>query len=123
MPTLVRSRFFAVIASISRADRFPGPIREHLFGIALFAAINIGHLHFLSGLCIIRAMHEIDHDPHERPGRRYSLGKWWWGIWAMIVLFWIGQFAFDGFDWVQISLGFVTGGILSMWAVDMSSDG
>lgn len=60
----------------------------------------------------------IDHDPNERPGRRYSLGKWWLAVWAMIALGWALQFR-DGFDWDQLFLGIGTGCILAVWAVDM----
>ncbi|CUW90175.1 conserved hypothetical protein [Agrobacterium fabacearum S56] len=60
----------------------------------------------------------IDHDPHERLGRRYSLGKWWLAVWAMVAIFWLLQFR-DGLDLEQICLGFLSGGILAIWAVDM----
>jgi apolipoprotein N-acyltransferase len=67
----------------------------------------------------------IDHDPTERPGRRYSLGKWWLGVWAFIGLIWVLQALTDGYDWGQITLGVITGVMFAYTVVDfhLSSGG
>lgn len=61
----------------------------------------------------------IDHDPHERLGRRYSLGKWWLAVWAMVCLLWAGQTFSRGLDWQQIGLGVITGIMFAYTVVDM----
>lgn len=60
----------------------------------------------------------IEHDPDERSGRRYSLGKWWLAVWAMIALGWVLQFR-DGFDWEQLALGASTGLLFGYFVIDM----
>lgn len=61
----------------------------------------------------------IDHDPNERPGRRYSLGRWWLVVWSVIALIWVGQAFTDGFDWGQITLGIITGTLFAYMVVDV----
>lgn len=54
----------------------------------------------------------IDHDPNEVPQKR----SWYWrqGIywiaWGSLAFIWIMQTK-DGFDWEQLLIGFITGGI------------
>ncbi len=60
----------------------------------------------------------IDHDPNETHYKPSLLGRWWWAAWVMLAAFWIMQIR-DGLDIEQICLGFLTGGILLAWAIDM----
>jgi Flp pilus assembly protein TadB len=62
---------------------------------------------------------QIDHDPNERPGQRFSLGKWWLAVWAVVVAGWFIVYAGHGFNFALVGLGFGTGVVLAAWAVDM----
>jgi hypothetical protein len=54
------------------------------------------------------------------PSRR-SPAFIWWCAWIFVALLWIAQ-AFDGFDWGQLILGFLTGCLLALWAMEMKGD-
>jgi len=61
----------------------------------------------------------IDHDPDERPGRRYSIGKWWLAVWAVVAVIWILQATANGLTWSQIALGFATGLLFGYTVIDI----
>lgn len=62
----------------------------------------------------------IEHDPNETPRRRSPLI--YWVAWLMIVLLWVGQWYFDGLDWEQILLGFITGAMITAWAIEITGN-
>ena len=59
---------------------------------------------------------QIDHNPNERRPPRW----FWWSIFAVIGVLWIGLFIKGGIEWSQIMLGIGTGGILAGWAMEMT---
>ena len=63
-------------------------------------------------------MPEIDHEPREkRP-------TWtiWWIAWGIVAFFWIAVGYRFGFNWQQLALGFITGGLLTAWAITITGD-
>lgn len=61
---------------------------------------------------------QIDHNPkEERPTNRI-----WWIVWPIVVLGWIWYLYFFEFTWVPIALGFLTGGILASWAIEVTGN-
>ena len=59
----------------------------------------------------------IDHDPNERPRRK--MDKVIWGVGFLVLAFlWGSQWHFDGFEWGQIGLGFITGVFFAYFIVD-----
>jgi len=69
-------------------------------------------------------MKTIEHDKDERPGRRYSLGKWWFAVWGFVAVLWSSQLN-SSFDWVQIELSFASGLLFGYCVIDfhLSSGG
>jgi hypothetical protein len=65
-------------------------------------------------------MPTIDHDPNEPPVDR-TRGPWWW-VWPIVALLWAGTAYSFGFDWRSIALGFITGGLLAVWAIDLTGN-
>lgn len=63
-------------------------------------------------------MKVIDHDPGEKPGRRFSLGKWKFAVWAVIAALWALQWR-EGFDWDQLCIGVATGLVFAYTVVDV----
>ena len=55
----------------------------------------------------------------DAPATRRIPAVAWWIAWAFVGLLWIFQ-APAGYDWGQIVLGILTGGILALWATDMN---
>jgi hypothetical protein len=61
---------------------------------------------------------QIDHDPNEaRPTNAV-----WWVLWPCIALLWFGTWYFFGFNWHQISLGALSGGVLASWAIEITGN-
>jgi hypothetical protein len=63
-------------------------------------------------------MKVIDHDPHERPGRRYSLGRWWLAVWAVLALGVVLQLYSGVFVFGVFGLGFAVGGVFMATVID-----
>jgi hypothetical protein len=58
----------------------------------------------------------IDHNPHEKRPPWW----FWWVVFGVVALLWIGNFAMLEMHWGQIGLGFTTGGLLVAWAMAMT---
>lgn len=60
----------------------------------------------------------IDHNPDEtRPGNGI-----WWLVWGGVALLWIWYLTYREFDREALLLGFLTGGILASWAIEISDN-
>lgn len=62
-------------------------------------------------------MQTIEHDPMERPGRRYSLGWKWLFVWAFIGILWLLE-SLNGLNLEQLGLGFITGLLFGYTVID-----
>jgi hypothetical protein len=62
----------------------------------------------------------IDHDKNEPPIDR-SPGPWK-VVLPIIALLWAWYFYFMPFDWVSLMLGFVTGGVLTAWLIEVTGN-
>lgn len=54
----------------------------------------------------------IEHNPHERR----PTNTIWWAALVVLAFQWFGMFYFGWIDWLSVSIGFGTGGILVAWA-------
>lgn len=63
---------------------------------------------------------QIDHDRNE-PKIERGPGPWRWLLFAMI-LAWAWYFYFIPFSWPSIAIGFLTGGLLSLWAIEVTGN-
>ncbi|TPJ97634.1 hypothetical protein FJ872_31980 [Mesorhizobium sp. B2-5-9] len=61
---------------------------------------------------------QIEHNPKERR----MTNTVWWVLAVILALQWAGYLYFRGFDLWSIALGFVTGGILASWAIEISGN-
>lgn len=54
----------------------------------------------------------------------FILRHMWPVVWLMLAAFWVGQFTLSGApDWPTIGLGFLTGGLLALFAVEQRDSG
>jgi hypothetical protein len=60
----------------------------------------------------------IDHDPHERR----PTNAIWWALWPFVGLQWASYFYFNAPDWWALAIGFVTGGVLASWAIEITGN-
>lgn len=60
----------------------------------------------------------IEHNPHEK---RLGNGIWWF-MWPAIGLLWLGTWYFWGFDWHQVAMGGLTGGVLATFAIEITGN-
>ena len=63
-------------------------------------------------------MHQIEHNPKERR----ETNTIWWVLAAILALQWAAYFYFHGFDLWSLALGFLSGGILTSWAIEISGN-
>lgn len=61
---------------------------------------------------------QIEHNPNERR----ETNAIWWLIWPFIGLQWLGYLYFNSVDWWPIALGFLTGGVLATWAIEITAN-
>lgn len=64
-------------------------------------------------------MKTIEHNSQES---RRKLPMVWPQAWIVMALGWAGYLYFYPVNWVEISLGFLTGGLLVAWAVDITGN-
>jgi hypothetical protein len=62
----------------------------------------------------------IDHDPEE-PKKPYRPVPWW-ALWLIVAIGWISYASSETFDLYPIALGFLTGGILATWALEITGN-
>lgn len=64
-------------------------------------------------------MKQIDHDPNEPKPKMPMV---WPQAWIVVALLWLGYCYFNAVDWQSIGLGFLTGGVLAAWAIDITGN-
>lgn len=57
----------------------------------------------------------IEHNPDEKPQPWWL----WWVVWAFVAALWLFQTR-HGYDWNNVLLGFITGGMLVAWSIDIA---
>lgn len=63
---------------------------------------------------------QIDHDPHE-PKMERGPGPWRW-LFPAIGFLWIGNAYYSLIDWQSAALGFLTGGLLALWSIEVTGN-
>lgn len=61
---------------------------------------------------------QIEHNPNERR----LTNAIWWVAWPFLALLWIWYFYFMPFQWHGIALGFLSGGFLTGWALEVTGN-